>query len=155
MNAATEVDEFLETMLPRQLDAERALCRGEAGAREATWSQRDPVTLFGGAVHLRRGWDEVNETFHWLGGRFSEVRLQDYDFELVAAGASGDLAYTVGFERKSFVVDGDPASYTLRVTHVYRREAGTWRIVHRHADYPPGVDDANDERPIPPRLDRP
>jgi ketosteroid isomerase-like protein len=25
----------------------------------------------------------------------------------------------------------------LRATQVYRREDGEWKIVHRHADYPP------------------
>lgn len=44
----------------------------------------------------------------------------------------------MGFEHKRFDVDGEPADYTLRVTHVYRREAGEWRIVHRHGDHPPG-----------------
>ena len=38
-------------------------------------------------------------------------------------------------------VDGEPRTYTLRATHVYRREdGGQWRIVHRHADVPP-IDD--------------
>jgi ketosteroid isomerase-like protein len=132
-----EVDTFLAEMLPRQLEAEQALCRGDAGARKETWSQRDPVTLFGAAVALRRGWDEVDETFGWLAGRFDGQRLDQYDLELVAAGASGDLAYTVALEHKTFVTDGAPTSYTLRVTHVYRREDGRWRIVHRHGDRPP------------------
>jgi ketosteroid isomerase-like protein len=132
-----EVDEFLEEMLPRQLEGERALCHGDAGSRKETWSQHDPVTLFGAAVALRRGWSEIDETFHWLAGRFDGKRLEHYDLELVAAGASGDLAYTVSFEHKTFVSDGEAMSYTLRVTHVYRREDGRWRIVHRHGDTPP------------------
>ncbi|MEU0793082.1 nuclear transport factor 2 family protein [Amycolatopsis sp. NPDC005961] len=53
------------------------------------------------------------------------------------AGASGDLAYTVGFEQNTVSINGWPATYTLRVTHVYRREDGEWRIVHRHGDRPP------------------
>jgi ketosteroid isomerase-like protein len=131
----SEVDEFLAEMLPRQLRAEHALCRGDAQPRSWTWSQREPVTLFGAASRLRRGWAEVSQTFRWLAGRFSDLR--DYQFELVAAGASGDLAYTVGFEHKTVVADGAPRTYTLRVTHVYRREDGQWRIVHRHGDHPP------------------
>jgi ketosteroid isomerase-like protein len=56
----------------------------------------------------------------------------------VAAGASGDLAYTVGYEKCTRSWDGGPPeSSTLRVTHVYRRENGEWKIVHRHADPPP------------------
>jgi ketosteroid isomerase-like protein len=133
MVMVTEVEGFLGEMLPRQLAAEHALCRGDAGPRSGTWSQRDPVTLFGAAVQVRRGWDEVSGTFRWLADRFSE--LHDYEFELVAAGASGDLAYTVGFEHKIVVVNGEPVTYTLRVTHVYRREDGLWKIVHRHGDH--------------------
>jgi ketosteroid isomerase-like protein len=35
-------------------------------------------------------------------------------------------------------LDGGPvAPITLRVTHLYRREDGEWKIVHRHADRPP------------------
>jgi ketosteroid isomerase-like protein len=57
------------------------------------------------------------------------------DVLLVAAGASGDLAYTAAFEHKTVVgAGGERAAYTLRVTHVYRREDGVWRIVHRHGD---------------------
>jgi ketosteroid isomerase-like protein len=129
----SEVDEFLDAMLPRQLAAEQALCRGDAEPRSGTWSQRDPVTVFGAAGGLRRGWDEVSSTSRWIAGRFTGLR--DYEFELVAAGASGDLAYTVGFEHKTVSVDGAPTTYTLRVTHVYRREDGRWKTVHRHGDH--------------------
>lgn len=74
--------------------------------------------------------------FHWLATRFSN--LTDYRFELVAAGASGDLAYTLGYEHITFSVDGGPVEpITLRVTHLYRREDGEWKTVHRHADDPP------------------
>jgi ketosteroid isomerase-like protein len=61
----------------------------------------------------------------------------EYEFEVITAGASGDLAYTVGYEHNRVKVDGEPRTYRLRATHVYRREDGQWRIVHRHADVPP------------------
>jgi ketosteroid isomerase-like protein len=37
-------------------------------------------------------------------------------------------------EHTSASVDGEPRTYTLRATQVYRREAGEWRVAHRHAD---------------------
>jgi hypothetical protein len=53
----------------------------------------------------------------------------------VAADVSGDLAYTVGYEHCLRSLDGGPVeSATLRVTHIYRREDGEWKIVHRHGD---------------------
>jgi ketosteroid isomerase-like protein len=98
------------------------------------WSTQDPVTVFG-AMQSNIGSEEVRRVFRWLATRFSN--LTDYRFELVAAGASGDLAYTLGYEHITFSMDGGPVKpHTLRVTHVYRREDGEWKVVHRHADAP-------------------
>jgi ketosteroid isomerase-like protein len=56
-------------------------------------------------------------------------------FLVIAAGASGDLAYLVAFEHTTASVNGAPPEpYTLRVTTVFRREDGEWRIVHRYGD---------------------
>jgi ketosteroid isomerase-like protein len=119
--------------LPRQIEAEIALHNGDVEPRLAMWSADDPVTLFGAYGMTKSGWDEVSEVFRRLAARFSN--LADYDYELVAAGASGDLAYTVGFERHSVSIEGGPVKpHTIRVTHVYRREDGEWKIVHRHGD---------------------
>jgi ketosteroid isomerase-like protein len=128
-------DAFLADMLPRQDAAERAILNGDADVRKAIWSTRDPVTLFGAAVPVRSGWEDVSRTFGWVASRFSD--LSDYRFELVAAEADGDLAYTIGFEHKTVRVHGTATTYTLRATHIYRREDGEWKIVHRHGDYVP------------------
>lgn len=142
----SELDDFLADVLPRQIAAEEALHNGDATPRLAMWSTQNPVTLFG-ALTSKRGPDEVSQTFRWLASRFSACT--SYRFELVAAGASGDLAYTVGYEHSALSVDGVPAEpYTLRVTHVYRRENGEWKIVHRHGDRLP-VDQG------PPRSEQP
>ncbi|MFC9681627.1 nuclear transport factor 2 family protein [Streptomyces sp. NPDC056948] len=67
-----------------------------------------------------------------LGKSFSDCT--SYVFELRAYDVSGDMAYTVGLEHASASVDGEPRTYTLRATQVYRREDGEWRVTHRHAD---------------------
>jgi ketosteroid isomerase-like protein len=131
----SEVDEFLAEMLPRQLAAERALHEGDAQPRMETWSHSGPVTLFGASMPMRSGWGDVSQAFHTVASWFSDLR--DYRFEVMAAGASGGLAYTIGLEHSTVSVNGKPMAYTLRVTHVYRREQGAWKIVHRHGDYPP------------------
>lgn len=103
---------------------------GDAGPRLNFWSPNEPVTLFG-ALQTRVGWEDVSSTFRWVASRFSDC--SSYEIELIAAGASGDLAYTVAYEHTTASVEGKPPHpYTLRVTHVYRREDGQWRVVHRH-----------------------
>jgi ketosteroid isomerase-like protein len=131
----SELDDFLTRTIARQVEAEKALHDGDVTPRLEMWSTQDPVTVFG-AMQSNVGSEEVREVFRWLGTRFSNCT--DYRFELVAAGASGDLAYTLGYEHSTFSMDGGPVQpRTLRVTHVYRRENGEWKIVHRHADTPP------------------
>jgi ketosteroid isomerase-like protein len=135
-----ETEDFLASTLQRQRDAETAMHNGDAGPRLSMWSSDDPVTLFGAWV-TRSGRDEVSDTFRWLATQFADC--SSYEIELVAAGASGDLAYTVAYEHTTASVEGKPpVPYTLRVTHVYRREEGKWKIVHRHGDPLPDRDGA-------------
>ncbi len=132
-----ETDSFVAQMLPRQRAAEQAIHNGDAEPRIALWSRTDPVTVFGAKMSAS-GWADVEPLFRNVASWFSDSA--EYAFEVTAAGASGDLAYTIGYEHNQVKVDGQPRTYTLRVTHVYRREAGEWRIVHRHADVPPTDD---------------
>lgn len=147
----SELDAFLAEILPKQVAAERAIHQGDADPRLAIWSKHDPVSLFGAAVPARTGWADVSRTFRWVASRFSDST--DYRFEVLAAGASGDLAYTIGFEHNTVSVDGRPTTYTLRATHVYRREDGEWKIVHRHGDAVPADQEMETEpQPIVPRT---
>ncbi|MGW6198437.1 nuclear transport factor 2 family protein [Kribbella sp. NPDC055110] len=133
----SELDDFLAETLPRQIKAETAIHNGDVAPRLAMWSTKDPVTLLGAASGLAKiGTEDVTRVSRWVASKFSDCRA--YDFELVAAGVSGDLAYTVGYEHctRSWA-GGAPEDATLRVTHVYRREDGEWKIVHRHGDVPP------------------
>ena len=126
-----ETDEFLAATLPRYHAAETALHAGDATARKAMWSRAEPVTLFGAGMS-GTGWAEVEEIFDHLGQSFTGCA--SYRNEVLAA-ASGDLAYTVAYEHTTASVDGGPPrAYMLRVTTVFRREDGEWKVVHRHGD---------------------
>ncbi len=128
----TEVDDFLAATMPRLNQAEVALHNGDAAPRIAMWSRNDPLTLFG-AAWSGGGWAEIGPVFERLGSSFSNCT--SYQIEVVAAGASGDLAYIVALEHTTASITGAPPQpYVLRVTTVFRREDGEWKVVHRHAD---------------------
>jgi ketosteroid isomerase-like protein len=128
----TDVDDFLAATMPRLNEAELALHNGDADPRLAVWSHNDPVTVFGAAVNAT-GWAEIGALFKRLGLAFSNCT--SFRNEVVASGASGDLAYVVAFEHTIVSVRGAaPQAYVLRVTTVFRREDGEWKSVHRHAD---------------------
>lgn len=124
-------EEFLDWFDTRWRAAEVALHGGDAVPRFQTWSDREPVTLFGAWVSAENA-VAVREVFVRLAEAFS--RASSSEIQLVAAEVSGDLAYTAHREITSTDVDGEPRNYTLRVTQIYRREAGEWKVVHRHAD---------------------
>jgi ketosteroid isomerase-like protein len=85
------------------------------------------------------GTEPVTATFRFVASTFSDVVT--FDCETLASGVAGDFAYTAAVERYTNSRDGGPPEQTeLRATHVYRRESGHWRAVHRHADRrPPGL----------------
>lgn len=127
-------DEFLTWFDTRQRDAELALLNGDPEPRRALWSHSDPVTLYG-ADFSGSGWPDITDVFAKLGVAFSDCT--SYERELLAADVSGDLGYTVTLDRIDISINGRPRPHVLRVTQVYRREDGEWKIVHRHADPPP------------------
>jgi ketosteroid isomerase-like protein len=130
-----EVEEFRATMLARQMEADEAFVHGDPRPRMELWSRRDPVTLFGAVGMSESGWDRLCQTLSWVALRFSNASEFRFDVEVVEV--SGDMAYTLGFERFCGSIAGRPVEpVTVRVTHIYRREDGEWKIVHRHADQP-------------------
>lgn len=133
----SERDEFLAWFDSEWRDGEDALHAGDAAPRFRTWSEREPVTLFGAWFNATDP-SGVREVFLKLAQTFSAATASD--IELIAADVSGDLAYTVHREVTSTIVDGQPRDYVLRVTQVYRREEGDWKVVHRHGDEDPEQD---------------
>jgi ketosteroid isomerase-like protein len=130
--SVTDTEEFLAIVLPRLTAADTALHNGDATLRKASWSTTEPVTLFGAAM-MATGWPEIEATFNGLAISFSDCTA--FRIEVIAAEASDDLAYLVAFEHTTASIGGaPPVPYTLRVTTIFRREAGDWKIVHRHAD---------------------
>lgn len=72
---------------------------------------------------------------HWqrIGRIFQDGRHSD--FQTLGSYRSGDLIVLVANERAHVAVGALPVQdWALRVTLVFRRDAGSWRLVHRHAD---------------------
>jgi len=106
---------------------------GNAASFKACWSHADDVTIFGGWGAYEQGWEQVGPRLDWAAARFLGGTLT---YQRLAQGMSGDLAYTIWLEKNvaRVVGQGDRGPVVLRVTHLYRREEGSWKIIHRHAD---------------------
>jgi ketosteroid isomerase-like protein len=127
---ALDFDRFL---LQRTHAAE-AYVTGDAEPLSAIVARASDATFFGpggGAVH---GAEAVATRYRSDAPTFergSTTRL-----EILHAAAGDDVAYWVGYQHAMARLRGraDPVPMKLRVTEVFRREDGAWKLVHRHAD---------------------
>jgi ketosteroid isomerase-like protein len=127
----TDRDDFLNWVRTLLYEAEVAMHNGDAAPRRALWSRSESVSILG-AWRSAKGQQELDELFSALESSFSDCT--SFTLELHTFDVAGDMAYTAGHEHTSVSLDGQPRSYTLRATQVYRREDGKWKVVHRHAD---------------------
>jgi len=119
-------------------DALNRLLDGDASRMQAIWSHGASVSTMHPMGGRETGWDQVRGSFEQvtgLGAR-GHVDLRDQRIETV-----GDLAYEVGVEKGRLSLAGEEAPLEHRVTNVYRRENGEWKIVHQHTDLSPAMID--------------
>ena len=115
-----------------------ALMRGDSKA----WQSLVPLTNdfvlfspFGGKPS--RAADYTPERIERLGRFFKNG---DFREEVVQTFASDDMMVLATIERTNVSVGGLPQQeWALRVTSVFKREGGQWKLAHRHAD--PFVED--------------
>jgi ketosteroid isomerase-like protein len=82
------------------------------------------------------GWQQVGDSFDQVAQIASKghVKLDDQFIQV-----NGDLAYELGVERGEATLAGQHVPFNHRVTNIYRREGGTWKIVHHHTDLSPAM----------------
>jgi ketosteroid isomerase-like protein len=133
----SELENFVSQTVARHSYAATGVRNGDPNAFVEQLSTQDPVTLFPASQPSQMGWAGVSQAIRRVASAYSSSN--NVEFEVAAAGLSGDLAYLVGYERAASSIEGGATEDVgLRITQVYRREAGEWRLVHRHADPGPG-----------------
>ncbi len=129
----SDFDEFLEQCHLAVV----AIANGNPEPYKKLFSRREDATLanpFAPLGPVSRGWTQVSETLERAAANYANGEATG--FETAAKHVSADLAYVVEVERFRAKVGGrnDFVTVALRVTTIFRREAGAWKVVHRHAD---------------------
>ena len=111
---------------------------GDSGPMRAAWAHSPEAATLHPIGGRQVGWDEVWSGWEQAGAVFSagQVRLHD---QLLRVGT--DLAYEVGTEAGEATLAGEQVSFSQRVTNIYRREGGEWKIIHHHSDVSPAMAD--------------
>jgi len=130
--ASYDTNDFAE-FLSRVDSAQSQLQQGAPEPYKALWSHAEDITLAGGfGGRIEQGWTNVSKRLDWAGSNFVNGRNE---IRRLAFSASGDVGYLVQTEHVVFSTpDASSAERNYRVTMLFRRENGSWRIIHRHAD---------------------
>ena len=123
----------LDEVIQQYHEALDVFVRGRPEPMKALFSRADDVVLanpFGPAV---RGWEPASASLDYASSRFSDGAL--LGFERLASYVADDLATIYEVEHGKVCVGGGPVTeWVLRTTTTFRREDGTWKVGHRHAD---------------------
>jgi hypothetical protein len=98
-------DATLQAFLPTFEAGISRFINGDPTLWKRNASHREDVTIMGAWGACEKGWSEASPRYDWAAARMRE------------SGAKVQVEYLA-----------------LRVTQLFRREAGEWKMIHRHAD---------------------
>ncbi len=129
----SDLHDFKQFMQQRE-EVARAYVRGDAAPLDRIAAHADPATFFSPQGGFRQGADAVSSTYAHDATSFAPGG--DSTFEILHMAANDGIAYWVGFQRATAYMRGmeQAIPFNLRVTEVFRREDGQWKLIHRHAD---------------------
>ncbi|MBA2526902.1 MAG: nuclear transport factor 2 family protein [Pyrinomonadaceae bacterium] len=133
----TTADSSFRAFLPQWEKAQSRFINGDSTLWKQNASHRDDATILGAfGGYGEKGWSALGARYDWASSQYKDggatMKVDYLNIEV-----SGDLGFTVAVERQAGARVGDqqnPARRDLRVTQIFRREDGAWKLLHRHAD---------------------
>ena len=112
------------------------MVKGDASLIEAIWLHDETVTSMHPIGGREVGWKAVKKSFEQVSGIASDgkVELKEQLIRVV-----GDMAYEVGIEAGQAEFAGEHVNIEHRVTNIYQRKDGIWKMIHHHADIAPAM----------------
>jgi ketosteroid isomerase-like protein len=123
-----------EQFMRRREEAALAYVNGDPEPLSQIATKTPPATFFSPRGDFVQGANEVSARYDADATAFASN--SDNTMQILQMGASEGIAYWVGFQRASVHLKGkaEAVPFNLRVTELFRREGGEWKLVHRHAD---------------------
>lgn len=134
MSGGGDLDISVRAAIDRLHAAMARVAMGDVSAIKALYSHSADATSFYGWGGYEKGWDGVSNRWDWAGRQFKGGSVR---YENITTVVTADLFYTTDIEtyenQHMAGVDG-VTGWSNRVTHIFRREAGEWRLLHRHGN---------------------
>ena len=126
--------EDFATFMKRRVKIAQSYVNGDAAPLDGVLAAQSPATFFGPGGGAVTGADVVKSSYDR--DALSFAAGGETDLEVLHMGGEGDVGYWVGFQNAKARLKGrpEPVAMRLRVTEIFRKANGAWRMVHRHAD---------------------
>jgi uncharacterized protein (TIGR02246 family) len=134
------VNDEIQQVAEQFYAALQQLLTGDPAAMAAVWSHGPDVTTMHPLGGREVGWEQVRATWEQAAAVFTAGQVTVSDQVIVPL--TEEVAYTVATERGEGTIGGEAISFEHRVTNIYRREDGVWKLVHHHTDLVPAMVDA-------------
>jgi ketosteroid isomerase-like protein len=107
---------------------------GDVSAIKALYSHTADATSFYGWGGYEKGWEAVSSRWDWAATQFKGGQVR---YENVSTVITPEMFLVTDIEtfrpQRVANLEGE-TGWSNRVTHVFRKEAGEWRLVHRHGN---------------------
>ncbi len=112
------------------------MANGDASSMADIWSHSESVTTMHPIGGRQVGWDAVKGSWEQVAqlAAGGQVEIKD---QLIHS--TQDMAFETGIEFGQLKLAGQQATIDQRVTNIYQREAGAWKVVLHHTDISPAM----------------
>jgi len=126
-------DNSFESFMQQRRRVAAAFVNGDPAPLRDISTVHDPATIFGPGGGIEEGARQVLEVNEAASHQFHGGTT---DLVILHSGADGRFGYWTGWQSASVRVEGraEPVPMKLRVTEIFRRDGGEWKLIHRHAD---------------------
>ena len=113
------------------------MINGDPEPMMEVWSHGSDVATMHPLGGRETGWEEVRASWEQVAQAFSGGQVSLVGLMVVPL--SDDAAYTLGTEHGQMKLGEETVGIDWRVTNIYRREEGEWKMVHHHTDVSPAL----------------
>ena len=132
--AAKARTESFNEFVTRRKRASDAYVNGDPDPVDKIATHVSPATFFGPSGDYVEGADKVNAVNKK--GAESFAPGGENHFDILQTDSDDRIGFLAGIQRTTVTMKGKekPVSMNLRITELFVRQEGEWKLVHRHAD---------------------